>query len=75
MRVDRLLDCIGKLCPEPVIDIAEAIMGMESGEVIEMRTTDPGSEPDMVAWSRRTGHKVIDQKVENKVFVYYVRKK
>ena len=47
------LDCLGQRCPLPIIKLATAIK--ENQEVI-LLSDDPATEPDLVAWSRMTGH-------------------
>jgi len=47
------LDCRGMRCPIPIIKLAQAIK--VHPEVILM-SDDPATEPDLVAWSRMTGH-------------------
>ena len=74
IKVDQVLDCKGLLCPLPVIKTKQAIDKLIIGQVLEMTSTDPGSVPDMQAWSRQTGHELLDQKKEEGLFVYYIRK-
>jgi len=47
---------------------------MAAGQVLEMTATDPGSRPDMEAFSRRTGHELLDAKEAGGVFTFYIRK-
>ena len=74
VKVDQTLDCKGLLCPLPVIRTKQAIDKMTVGQVLEMISTDPGSVADMQAWSRRTGHELLEHRVENSQFQFYIRK-
>jgi TusA-related sulfurtransferase len=74
IKVDQTLDCKGLLCPLPVIKTKQAIDKMATGQVLEMIATDPGSIPDMQAWSRRTGHELLEHKTQNGLFIFYIRK-
>ena len=74
IKTDQILDCKGLLCPLPIIRTKQAIDKMEPGQTLEMISTDPGSVPDMQAWSRRTGHELLDTKKDNGLFVFYIRK-
>ena len=74
VQVNVKLDCKGLSCPLPIIKTKKAIDGMKLGELLEMTATDPGSVSDMTAWSRRTGHELIDHKEENGSFIFYVKK-
>ena len=72
--VDERLDCKGLNCPLPVIKTKKVLEKMAVGQVLEMVATDPGSKSDMVAWSKSTGHELIETKEEPGLFTFYVRK-
>ncbi|MBI3596041.1 MAG: sulfurtransferase TusA family protein [Nitrospirae bacterium] len=74
MKVDQTLDCKGLLCPMPVIRTKQAIDKMAVGQVLEMISTDPGSVADMMAWSKRTGHELLEHRQGNGLFQFYIRK-
>ena len=67
---DRVLDCKGMSCPLPIVKTAKEIKTIEIGQVLELLATDPGVEPDMHAWTRRTKHELL--KIENNGDVYHV---
>jgi len=75
MQVDKTLDCKGLHCPQPLMEARDAVEDMKVGEILEMMATDPASVPDMAAWSRRTGNKIIEQKQEDNVYIFYIEKK
>ncbi len=70
----QVLDCKGLSCPLPVIKTAQAIKGIEVGQVLELLATDPGVEPDMKAWTARTGHELLAIEREGEVFHVLVRR-
>ena len=72
--VDLVLDCRGTLCPMPVIRLSQAIKKIGVGQVIEVLTTDPGSVPDMEAWSRQTGHDLLSRNERESVYTFYIRR-
>ena len=65
------IDCSGMLCPVPVIKTSVAIKKIEIGQVLKMISTDPGAPPDMEAWARQTGHKLLDSTKEGDKFVFF----
>ncbi|HET9091040.1 MAG TPA: sulfurtransferase TusA family protein [Acidimicrobiales bacterium] len=69
-----ILDCTGLQCPLPVIKTAQAMKGLEVGQVLELLATDPGVEPDMKAWTSRTGNELVDIRQEDKVFHVLLRR-
>jgi len=51
-----ILDCLGKRCPLPVIELAKALADKPIGFEITLLSDDPASAPDLVAWARMTGN-------------------
>lgn len=72
--VDKSLDCKGLSCPMPIVRTKKAIDQMEPGQVLEVLATDPGSVADVKGWASRTGHQFLGTKIEDKVFLHYIRK-
>ncbi len=69
------LDARGLSCPLPIVKTALAIRELASGQLIEVLATDPGSTKDFTAWSKTTGHELVETSVDGKVFRYVLRKK
>lgn len=72
--VAAMLDCRGLVCPMPVIKLSKAIKALAVGAVIEMLATDPGSVPDLDAFEKQTGHRVLDRSEANGVFRFLVQR-
>lgn len=73
-RSSRVLDCTGLQCPLPVIKTAQEMKKLEAGDVLELLATDPGVEPDMKAWSNRTGNELLKIDKEGEVFHVFLRR-
>jgi len=71
---DQVLDCTGLNCPLPVVKTAQAMKGLEPGQVLELLATDPGVEPDMKAWTNRTGNELVKLERVGDVFHVLLRK-
>ena len=54
---------------------ALAIRELASGDLIEVLATDPGSTKDFTAWTKTTGHALVESSVDGNVFRYLLRKK
>jgi len=74
LQADKTLDTSGMLCPVPVIKTSKAIKEVEIGQVLKMISTDAGSMPDMQAWSRQTGHELLDSHQEGKQYIFYFKR-
>lgn len=53
------LDAKRLLCPMPVIKTQNKIKTLETGDTLEVISTDPGVKQDIPAWCRINGHTVI----------------
>ena len=71
---DYVLDCTGMACPLPIVKTAKEIKTIEVGQVLELIATDPGVEPDMNAWTRRTKHELLKIEKDGEVFHVFVRR-
>jgi TusA-related sulfurtransferase len=74
LTVDQTLDCKGLLCPMPIVKLGKAIKLMDPGAVILLETTDPGSIPDVAAWSQSTGNPILSQDKNGAVMRFWIRK-
>ena len=59
----HLLDCIGLYCPMPVIKTRQEMDKLAIGETLEVLADDSAAEPDIKAWAKRTGQKILE--IEN----------
>jgi tRNA 2-thiouridine synthesizing protein A len=74
LSVQRTLDCLGLFCPMPIVKTREALGEMAVGEVLEMLSDDPASDPDMRSWARRTGNELLEVSKNGAVYHFLVRK-
>jgi tRNA 2-thiouridine synthesizing protein A len=73
-RVDEVLDCSGLACPMPILKTRKAIDGMAEEQVLKLIATDPGSVKDIEAWTRKTGHRLLDYEQDDGKYVFYIKK-
>jgi TusA-related sulfurtransferase len=69
------LDARGLACPMPIVKTAQAIAALASGELLEVLATDAGSIKDFAAWSKTTGHELVEQTEEGGVYRFVLRRK
>ena len=50
-----ILDCVGRPCPVPVIEVAKAVQELAVGEVVTVLADDPAAATDLPAWCRMRG--------------------
>ncbi|MDE0309345.1 MAG: sulfurtransferase TusA family protein [Acidiferrobacterales bacterium] len=71
---DQVLDTKGLNCPLPILKAKKEIAGMNSGQTLEVHSTDPGSVMDFEALCRQTGHKLLESSQENGVYIFLLEK-
>ena len=55
----HILDASNLLCPMPVIRAQDRVKTLNTGDILEVRCTDPGALNDIPAWCRVHGHEVM----------------
>jgi tRNA 2-thiouridine synthesizing protein A len=58
----------------PILKTKKAIDGLQVGQVLKMVATDPGSKPDVEAWTSKTGHELLAHEMDGNKFVFYIKK-
>jgi len=71
---DQVLDAKGLNCPLPILKAKKALKSLESGQVLEVLSTDPGSVADFSAFCRTTGNELLEQNEADGIFTYLIRK-
>lgn len=72
---DQTLDCKGLNCPMPILKAKKTIEKMESGQVLEILSTDPGTKNDMPAFAKRGGHEYLGEKEDEGFVRFYLKVK
>ena len=75
MNFDKELDARGLNCPLPILRAKKALNDMQSGQVLKIVATDPGSVKDFETFSRQTGHALLSRAEANGEFTFFMRKK
>jgi tRNA 2-thiouridine synthesizing protein A len=75
MNFDRELDARGLNCPLPILRAKKALTDMQSGQVLKIIATDPGSVKDFQAFSKQTGNELLSHSEANKEFTFFMKRK
>jgi len=69
------LDCRGRPCPAPIIELARHIGDVAVGEELRVAADDAAARYDVPAWCRMRGHEYVGAEVAaDGVPVYVVRR-
>lgn len=60
MKTDVDLDARGLNCPLPILRARQALRAMQSGQILRIVATDPGSAQDFKLFAQQTGHALLD---------------
>lgn len=75
MNFDKELDARGLNCPLPILRAKKALGDMQSGQVLRIVATDPGSVKDFQAFAKQTGNELLSQAENNKEFEFFLKRK
>jgi tRNA 2-thiouridine synthesizing protein A len=71
---DRELDASGLNCPLPILRAKKTLADMESGQVLHIIATDPGSVKDFEAFAKQTGNELMSSGEEGGKFTFLIKK-
>ena len=74
-EVQQRVDARGLSCPLPIVKTAQAVKLIAPGELLEVLATDAGSVKDFEAWSRATGHELVEQTLDAGTYRFVLRHK
>ena len=72
---DQTLDAKGLNCPLPILKTKKAISKMESGQILEVISTDAGSIKDLEAFCNQTGHTLLETIEKDGVYTFTIKRK
>jgi len=68
------LDARGLNCPLPILRCKKAINKLESGQVLKIVATDPGSVKDFQAFCKQTGNELLETTEAGDEFTFFIKK-
>ena len=75
MDVHKELDTRGLNCPLPILKAKKALAELQSGEVLRIMATDPGSVRDFQAFCKQTGNTLLSHVQNGFEFVFLMQRK
>lgn len=75
MEFQKEVDASGLNCPLPILRAKKALAEMQSGEVLHIIATDPGSGRDFSAFAKQTGNELLDTREDGKTFHFWMRRR
>ena len=68
------VDCLGKPCPVPVIELAKAVAAVEVGADVLLISDDPGAKVDVPVWCRMKSQQLVNVTQDDAGWQFLVRR-
>ncbi len=68
------LDARGLNCPLPILRAKKAISGLQHGQILRIRATDPGAVNDFASFCKQTGNELVSSEQNGGEYVFQIRK-
>ena len=68
------LNAEGLNCPLPILKAKKMLKGMDAGDMLSIRATDPGSVADFAAFCSHTGNELVSSGSEGDVYTFEIKR-
>ncbi|MCV2423201.1 hypothetical protein C1O66_05860 [Paucibacter aquatile] len=75
MDAHKEIDTRGLNCPLPILKAKKALAEMESGQLLKVVATDPGSMRDFQAFARQTGNELVQQSSQGEEYIHVLKRR
>lgn len=75
MDIDKEVDARGLNCPLPILKAKKALSEMQSGQLLKVVCTDPGSVRDFQAFAKQTGNELVEQQTVNGELIHVLKRR
>jgi tRNA 2-thiouridine synthesizing protein A len=74
MEAKQTLDARGLNCPLPILRTKKSLVALQSGDVLKVISTDPGSLKDIDSFCAQTGNELLSSQQQGKEYEFMIRK-
>ncbi|GLR26187.1 sulfurtransferase TusA family protein [Limnobacter litoralis] len=75
MEFDKEVNACGLNCPLPILRTKKALADMQSGQVLKVLATDPGSARDFQLFAKQTGNELLQLTEEQGTFTFFMKRR
>ena len=75
MEFQKDVDARGMKCPLPILKAKKALATLQSGQSLQVTSTDPGSMRDFAAFAKQTGNELLSQETVGNDFVHVLKRR
>ena len=74
VKTVQSFDLTGLSCPMPIVKVSKAMKELNTGDVIDALTSDPGALTDFPAWAKTSGNEIIKTGTEGSNTRFFIKK-
>ena len=74
LQVGKTVDARGTACPGPLLEAKKAIGAIDSGQTMEVLSSDEGTKKDLPKWCNKKGHDFLGIVEEPGYFKVFMKK-
>ncbi|MBN1165107.1 MAG: sulfurtransferase TusA family protein [Candidatus Krumholzibacteriota bacterium] len=75
LKIAETVDARGTACPGPLLVAKKSIVNIQSGEIMEVLSSDEGTKRDIPKWAEKKGHQFLGFVDDSGYFKIYIKKK
>jgi tRNA 2-thiouridine synthesizing protein A len=75
LKVDKTVDARATACPGPLMAAKKAVRDLQSGQLMEVLSSDPATKRDVPKWAEKKGHEYLGTVEESGFFRIYMKVK
>lgn len=75
LKPDKIVDSRGTACPGPLLAAKRAIAEVPVNGILEVWSSDPGTNRDLPFWAKKMGHEYLGTIVEPGYWRIFVKRK
>ena len=72
--INEKLDARGMNCPLPILRTRKALNQLDSGAILEVTSSDPGSVKDMASFCDQTGNRLVSSAEADNSYIFMIEK-
>lgn len=70
---NQIIDATGLACPLPLLKLKLSLKSLNTGDILELITTDAGSKKDVPIFCDLSEHELIEQSEKNEIYHFWVK--
>ncbi len=74
LKADKTVDARGTACPGPLLEAKRAMADVSVGGVLEVMSSDSGTNEDIPLWAKKVGHDFLGNVEEAGYWRLFVRR-